>query len=209
MDILKIKLDCEKWTNYINLMNKSGKLQCPECKDHVIDVEQTLNMVFNTEIIRRKKIEIALDENIKQDLMVRLDTMFSVIINKIDIKCEYIIKEVNDYREKMIQELSEKRRELEDEIEKIDCETLRKESFENEIKKRENLPEIIDIEERYEKEIEKRNKMNREIIEKIKHNELKLESSELDKETIKELVGKLKKTNDKRGNLYKFRTKKF
>ena len=47
MDMLKIKLDCEEWTNYNNLENKSGKIQFPECKNHEIDVEQCLNLLIN------------------------------------------------------------------------------------------------------------------------------------------------------------------
>ena len=102
MDLLKIKLDCEEWTDYRNLEAKSGKIQCPECKDHEIDVEACLNMISNREIIKRAKIEEALDENIKQDLSIQLNRLFDDVINQIDLQCENVIKEVNEYRSKLI-----------------------------------------------------------------------------------------------------------
>lgn len=60
--VTKIRLDCDELANDGNLVDKSGKIKCPESKNHLINVELCLNSLKNKEIIMRRQIEIALEE---------------------------------------------------------------------------------------------------------------------------------------------------
>ncbi|RNA09199.1 hypothetical protein BpHYR1_045476, partial [Brachionus plicatilis] len=76
MDSLKIRLDCDEWTSYGNLAGKSGKIKCPECKNHMIDVEFCLNLL----------IEVALEENIEKTFERNLERKIEDTTNLIDLQ---------------------------------------------------------------------------------------------------------------------------
>ncbi|RNA01116.1 hypothetical protein BpHYR1_025437 [Brachionus plicatilis] len=85
MDSLEIKLDCDQTTLYQNLKDKWERIQCPACKDHTIDVDQCLSMLYNKELILRNKIELDLDKNLKDELIIKLDDK---VVNQIDLQAK-------------------------------------------------------------------------------------------------------------------------
>ncbi|RNA02498.1 hypothetical protein BpHYR1_030616 [Brachionus plicatilis] len=78
MEEITLRLEkCEKWTEYKNMMNKTGEIVCPECKrKHYVNVDQTLNISVNQEKIKRKKIEMALDNISRDNLLLKIDEHF-------------------------------------------------------------------------------------------------------------------------------------
>ncbi|RNA22896.1 cellulase (Glycosyl hydrolase family 5) [Brachionus plicatilis] len=186
MDLLEVKLDCDQTTLYQNLKDKSGKIDCPACKDHTIEVEQCLSMLFNKELILRKKIELALENNLKDELMIKLDDQFDKVVNQIDLQCENMIKRIKDYTQGLIDQLQNEKCELSKTIE--NSQEIIKESFVKEIAKEETLSNKIKIEKQYEKKLDEQKQTIDSILDKMMECDYYLKVSEV---KIEELVGSL------------------
>ncbi|RNA03501.1 hypothetical protein BpHYR1_034947, partial [Brachionus plicatilis] len=150
MDGVKIKLDCEEWTSYSNIKYKSGKIVCPECKNHEIDIKFCLDMLVNKEIIKRKLVELSFDDMIEANYSEEIDDQFDGIINKIDLECENVFKEINDYRDSLLKEFKEIRTEMINQMEKLNLKIVSKDNFEAEINKEKKIQKKILIEKKYE-----------------------------------------------------------
>ncbi|RNA04558.1 cellulase (Glycosyl hydrolase family 5) [Brachionus plicatilis] len=185
MDLLEVKLDCDQTTLYQNLKDKSGKIDCPACKDHTIEVEQCMSMLFNKELILRKKIELALENNLKDELMIKLDDQFDKVVNQIDLQCENLIKRIKDYTQGLIDQLQNEKCELSKTIENMDSHEIIKESFVKEIVKEATLSNKIKIEKQYEKKLDEQKQT---ILDKMKECDYCLKVSEV---KMEELVGSL------------------
>ncbi|RNA37036.1 importin subunit alpha-7-like [Brachionus plicatilis] len=171
-------MDCEEWTSYSNIENKSGKIECPECKNHEIDTKLCLDMLVNKEIIKRKLIELSFEDIVEVNYSAELDNQFDVTINKIDLECESAIKEINDYRDSLFKKLNEKKMNLINQMKKLNLKITIIADFKS---SRENL----------EKEI-KQNK-----------HELKVPNDRL--KLVEELIGKLDLVsvpNEKRNHFF-------
>ncbi|RNA03031.1 hypothetical protein BpHYR1_043291 [Brachionus plicatilis] len=188
MDSLKIRLDCDEWTSYGNLVGKSGKIKCPECKNHIIDVEFCLNLLVNKEKIKRKKIEVALEENIEKTFERNLERKIEDTTNLIDLQCEKAIKDINNYRQKLINDLATGKQNFMAQMKKMDFNNLSKETFEREINTENNLGKKLEIEQKYEDMInETKDGIEKIMDEKYFHFKIpQIEQSKID-----ELIGKL------------------
>lgn len=149
MDSLKIRLDCDEWTSYGNLVGKLGKIKCPECKNHMIDVEYCLNLLINKEKIKRKKIELALGENIEKSFERNLERKIEDTKNLIDLQCEKAITDINNYRQKLFNDLTTGKQDCMAKMKKMDFNNLSKEAFEKEINNENNLVKKLEIEQKY------------------------------------------------------------
>lgn len=185
MELLEIKLECDQTTLFKNLQNKSGEIDCPACHDHKIDVEQCLSMLINRELMLKKKIELSLEENLKEELMIKLDDQFGNMVNQIDLRCETLIKQIKDYTQDLIDQLQAKKTGLEEQIENIESTGLSKNAFYMELANETTLSNKIKIEKQYEEKINERKQF---FLEKLKVFDYYLKTPETN---IEELVGSL------------------
>ena len=130
MEGIELRLNCEKLTKYKNLINKSVILNCPECNGkHSVNVEETLEMPINSEIIKRKQIELALEELTCKNISIEIDDHFKNLKNEIDLHAEQLMKRINDYRIEMIEKVEQKRIDILKSPENVALEKLNKDNF--------------------------------------------------------------------------------
>ncbi|RNA05305.1 E3 ubiquitin- ligase SINA-like 4 [Brachionus plicatilis] len=188
MEEISLRLDCEKWTKYKNLMNKTGDLVCPECKrNHTVNVEQTLKMSINQEKIKRKQIEMALEKFSKDNLHLKIDENFDNLNNNIDLHVEELIKEINDLRIDIVKKIDQKRKELIEDMIKVEFQQLNKETFTKEIENTSDLMEKIEKEDNYLRTIENMESKKNKILDRLEKNQF--ESKNMTNE-IENKVGK-------------------
>ena len=58
MNEIDIRLDCERYTKYSNLINKGDEIICPECSKHKVNISETFKISINREKILRKEVEL-------------------------------------------------------------------------------------------------------------------------------------------------------
>ncbi|RNA02788.1 serine threonine kinase [Brachionus plicatilis] len=103
MEEITIRLNCEKWTQYKNLMEKTGDINCPECiKLHSVNVEDTLKMPINQEKIKRAQIEKALEDITNSDVDHKIENQFKDLKIEIDMHAKEMKKKINDHRNELL-----------------------------------------------------------------------------------------------------------
>ncbi|RNA03692.1 hypothetical protein BpHYR1_048085 [Brachionus plicatilis] len=196
MEEITLRLEnCEKWTKYKNLMNKTGDFICPECvRTHTVNVEQTLKMSINQEKIKRKKIEIAFESLSRENLHLKIDEHFENLKNKVDLHVEELIKKINDIRIDMVDKIYQKKNEFIEDINSVGFQHLNKENFSEEMENINDVLEKLVIEDNYLKNIDKKKCQIKKILDQLDKN--KFERNKISNEII-QIVGILKLTEEK------------
>ncbi|CAF1073180.1 unnamed protein product [Brachionus calyciflorus] len=188
MNEIDIRLDCDRYTKYSNLINKGDEIICPECSKHKVNISETFRISINREKILRKEVELFFEKLELNNLNDCIEKHFDEITFQIDIHCESIIEKINVYRIDLIEKVKKKRNEIFsqlDIIKKSEMNSLNKNTFIDELNNTENLFDKLEIEENIKQKLTEKVRMEDEIIDQTK----KYKFVQSEKNDIKDLIG--------------------